>query len=84
MTTRCCLLFVAGLAPLAFIAGCASTPPPKTAAAEPAPIWTETTGTGTTTEHKTIQSYNRQMLNSEHAMDSNPPDVTTGVNQGIP
>ncbi len=81
MSTRYRLLLAVGLMPLA---GCASSSAPKTVETAPGPDWTETIGTGTTTEHQSVQTYNRQMLNTEHSQDAYPPDVTTQINQGIP
>jgi hypothetical protein len=72
------LLFAA----VAALAGCASAPPEQTN--DPASGWQETTGTGTTTEHQTVQRANHQILDAEHAADPTAPDTTTGVNQGIP
>ena len=89
MSARLCLI---ALGALLVLAGCASSPPSKEAAATPAPIVTQAIqpppqvvdGSATDDQRTIIQKSNSQIYGTEHAIDPGASNVSNTQNQGIP
>ena len=89
MSARLCLI---ALGALLVLAGCASTPPSKQAAATPAPLVTRAVepppqvvdGSVTDDQRTVIQKSNGQIYGAEHAIDPDASNVSNAQNQGIP